>query len=39
MQKEMIERQNREQRRMLAKMNPNLFEGSGDNLIPRVRRL
>jgi mitochondrial import inner membrane translocase subunit TIM17 len=39
MQKEFMEKQNREQRRQLAKMRPDLFEGSGDNLIPRVRRV
>lgn len=39
MQKEYVEKQNREQRRQLAKMRPDLFEGSGDNLIPRVRKM
>ncbi len=37
-QNEMVDKQNREQRRQLAKMRPDLFEGSEDNLIPRVRR-
>ena len=39
MQKEMYEKQNRQQRRQLAKMRPDLFEGSGDNIVPRVRRM
>lgn len=39
MQKQMVEKQNREQRRQIAKMRPDLFETSGDNLIPRVRRV
>lgn len=37
MQKDMTEKHNREQRRMIAKARPDLFEGSGDNLIPRSR--
>ncbi len=37
-QNEIVDKQNREQRRQLAKMRPDLFEGSEDNLIPRVRR-
>ena len=39
MQQEMVEAMTREQRRALAKQHPQLFEGTGDNLIPRIHRL
>jgi hypothetical protein len=39
MQKEFTEKQNRVQRRELARMRPELFEGNGDNLVPRIRRV
>lgn len=38
MNREAHENATREQRRMIAKQRPDLFEGSGDNLIPRVRK-
>ena len=39
MQQEMVEAMTREQRRALAKQHPQMFEGTGDNLIPRIHRL
>ena len=37
-QKEMTDRAIREQRRILAKQYPQLFEGPMDNLVPKVHR-
>ena len=39
MQQEMVESMTRQQRRELAKQHPQLFEGTGDNLIPRIHRV
>jgi import inner membrane translocase subunit TIM17 len=38
-QKEIVDQMMREQRRHYAKQYPQLFEGSGDNLVPKVHRI
>ena len=39
MMNEMAEKANRDERRRMAKIRPDLFEGSGDNLVPKIRRV
>lgn len=39
MQQQMMDQMTREERRRLAKQYPQLFEGTGDNLIPKIHRM
>lgn len=34
-----MDKMTREERRRLAKQYPQLFEGTGDNLIPKIHRM